>query len=350
MNRIELLQRASTESVPVLRKVTERLRQLFPELKLRPNALERTPNADTFMTTNLRRQFGEIESIENDFVNAQTQKVENKIQSSCTDSLKRKEYKLQEIGENEKVINDLDVTDLDGFQIGTLRQYEYGHGKNPIKETIYNSDGSKQILIRNEHGNVLSKEDIPKNFARTKTEFHGDGSKTRTVYQTVGHAQKPLGQLETVEEYTSTSKVSKITQKFNDETESFVELNPKTGSIIRLEVPNLSANGKGHTRLKIEYEPEHPGVCKSIEVTNMGNGRILYSARYKDGIPEEISGFVVDNLNRYSKHSIEDIARWVGTPDISLRTSRIQWDGFDRHYALTPWKEDILFHTRKIGS
>lgn len=79
MNKIELLQKAQTESVPVLRKVTERFRQLFPELRLRPSALERTPNADTFMTTNLRRQFGEIESIENDFVNAQTQKVESKI-------------------------------------------------------------------------------------------------------------------------------------------------------------------------------------------------------------------------------------------------------------------------------
>ena len=45
MNELQMLQRYSGESVPVLREAVGKLRRLFPELRLRGSALERTPSA-----------------------------------------------------------------------------------------------------------------------------------------------------------------------------------------------------------------------------------------------------------------------------------------------------------------
>ena len=336
MNKIELLQRASTESVPVLRKVTERFRQLFPELKLRPNSLERTPNTDTFVTTNLRRQFGEIESIENDFVNMQTQKVESKIKSSCTDSLKRKEYQLQEIGENEKVINDLEVTDLDGFQIGTLRQYEYGHGhgKNPIKETIYDSDGGKEILIRDELGNVLSKEKIPKHFARTKTEFHDDGSKIKRTYQKSDYA----GDIEYIEERNSLNKITRLCRNAEKDPRYnyLAEFNPESGKIVRL---NLGGTfGKREFRIDSEFTPDNLNVCKSFKFTH-NDGEDLLNVVYDDmGNIVNAKGSYIDLLRTekgLTEKQINDKLLYIRKPEICGDSLFFDVDpfGFDYHHS-----------------
>ena len=301
MNRIELLQRASTESVPVLRRVTEHFRRLFPELKLQPNALERTPKADTFMTTNIGRQYGEITSIENDFVNTQTQKVESKIQSRICDGLENpRAYQLQEMGQKGEVLSDLDY--IEGLQYGKLKQFKYGTGSKPTEEIVYDTNGQKLITTFDEQGKTLTEEYIPSNAYKRMTEYKGDGNMVHTVNQKIYDLEKLIGDSVTKVEKDAKRRLVKLTRSetnWGRNYESLIEINLENGRVVKFSLPG----DWGHRNIHLEAEYAPNGFsCKSYKFSR--NGRDVLNVVFDEatGKPVRASGSYVDGLREQTNY------------------------------------------------
>ena len=347
MNNLELIQAAKTECMPKMAEAVSKLRIIFPKFELKPSTLERTPSADTFVTAMLEQDGANSCNLINDYIDVATEKVRSRLTTNSyvnkAQNLRSFSCKLEEFNADNNVAKEV-YYDSHGLVKGIEHEYNSMGNRIQTREMLptYKESGIETITTFDAKGRETCIEKLYRNqdIANTKKVINPDGSYVRTIHQkrVVGTHQLKA---DTIEEYTSNGKLSKITQTLNGETESLIELN-SNGKIIKLDVPDLLANGKGRTRLKVEYAPEYPypNAPKSVEVAHT-DGTIIYSATYKDGIPMEVKGTVVDKMKKDGL-SIKEIEVNISTPHIVPEKGIIGYNGLDNYYPRIFWKENIL--------
>lgn len=306
MDRLSLLRTAFDESVPKLKIVFKRFQELFPELKLRPNALERVPDVDTFVTTNLEHQYGEITGIKSECVNTQTKKVVSRLRCEADDASKT--FKFQKLDNNDEVVMDLTYSEGDSIQSGLLKNIE--RGINGQTETLYNSNGEKIITIRDKFGQVISEEKSGL-WAKQKTVFAEDRSSVTTINQditkiTENGATIKIGETITNEERNASNQLTKLTRNetiYGKTYESFVEINPENGRVVKFSLPGNITNR--NMRLNAEYA-QNGFDCKSFNYT-MGDKNVLTVVFDEAGKPIQASGSYIDVLKNDYKLTDEQI-------------------------------------------
>ena len=345
MNKLQLLQKTQAECIPNLSEAISQLRKVFPKFEIKPSILERTPNTDIFVTAGLEQDGANRCKMVNDYINTSTEKIRDRLTMTSyvneSQNIRCSTCQFEEFNDDVNVTKEV-YYNSNGYVKGAEHKYDAKGHRIQTKE-MFPQNKSEQITTLDANGKptCVEKLYLDKSFANTKKVINPDGSYTRTVYQ-IRKVGKQQLKADTIEEYARNGKLFRITQTLNDEFESLIEFNSQ-GKIIKLDVPDLLANGKGHTRLKVEYASEHPypNTPKSVEVANT-DGSVIYKAIYKNGVPVEVSGSVVDKMKKEGFNSIDNIEAEIGTPLIVPHRGMIEYYGLDNYYPRIFWKENIL--------
>lgn len=353
MNELQMLQRVSTETVPKLKEVVSRFSRVFPDFKLKPSVLERTPNADTFVAQRLETSYAG-DKIVQEYIDTSSRSITDRLatQGSRNKASNTFEvrHELQEMNRSGNVTAELHDNG-NGYAKALEHEYDsLGRNVQTKEYSIYPDNGGVEVVRKfDTDGKTIFEDIIPdanSSIARRTKVVNPDGSKEETVYQLRKYADstKELSKLETKIETNAAGNTIKATRTVDGKVESLVEVDPETKEIVRLkliEQTGLSYKG-GHT-LDAEFTPK--GICKSVKVSTPNE--LVYEVKFDGREPIEMNGTIVDQIRENLGHDrmIEQL-KDIGTPFIENNRA-IHWEPMKR-LRQCYWDTSILQNVPKF--